>query len=42
MKKSEDNQRFRTHIREPRWQQIASVVIVVLLVALWIWAASNG
>jgi hypothetical protein len=35
MKKDPDN--FRTHIREPRWQQVLSVVVVGLMVILWIW-----
>jgi hypothetical protein len=39
MKKQQGN--FRTHIPEPRWQQIASVIIVVLAVALWLWVALN-
>jgi|GEM_PF-3137208 hypothetical protein len=28
--------RFRTHIPESRWQQVVSVVIVLILVALWV------
>jgi hypothetical protein len=31
------NSEFRTHIREPRWQQIASVVVVVIFILLEIW-----
>lgn len=35
MKKDKDD--FRTHIPEPRWQQIASVAIVILGIAVYIW-----
>jgi hypothetical protein len=35
MKKPQDN--FRTHIPEPRWQQIASVIVVLFFIALWAW-----
>jgi hypothetical protein len=39
MKKSTEDSRFQTHIAEPRWQQIASVVIVLALLGLWAWVA---
>jgi len=35
MKKDQDG--FRTHIPEPRWQQIVSVIIVLLGIAFWLW-----
>lgn len=37
MKKQEPNN-FRTHIPEPRWQQVVSVIIVCIAVAAWLWA----
>jgi hypothetical protein len=37
MKEPQDGKpQFRTHIKEPRVQQIASVLIVVVIVALWL------
>lgn len=39
MKRQNQDSNFRTHIPEPRWQQVASVVVVVLVVVLWLWAA---
>lgn len=33
MAKQSDN--FRTHIPEPRWQQVVSIVIVLLAVVVW-------
>ena len=36
-KTTDDNSDFRTHIPEPRWQQVASVIVVLILVAVWIW-----
>ncbi|HXR49530.1 MAG TPA: hypothetical protein VN778_00680 [Verrucomicrobiae bacterium] len=37
MKKQQDN--FRTHIPEPRWQQIVSVIVALFFIALWLWLA---
>jgi membrane protein involved in colicin uptake len=34
-----DNKDFNTHIKEPRWQQIVSVIIMVILIGLWLWSA---
>ncbi len=34
-----DDERFRTHIKEPRWQQAASIVVVLGIIAVWIWLA---
>ena len=36
MKKQQDSE-FRTHIAEPRWQQLASVALVLLGVVVWLW-----
>ncbi len=33
MKKPQDS-RFQTHIAEPRWQVVTSIVVVVLLVII--------
>ena len=29
--------KFKTHIAEPRWQQIVSVVIVLIAIAAWLY-----
>ena len=34
---TDDNKDFKTHIKEPRWQQIVSVVIVLAIFAAWLW-----
>ena len=26
---------FQTHIKEPRWQQVVSVIVVLCIVAVW-------
>jgi len=39
MSKQDKESGFRTHIPEPRWQQVASVGIVLASIALWIWLA---
>ncbi|HEX7368410.1 MAG TPA: hypothetical protein VF261_02015 [Candidatus Saccharimonadales bacterium] len=39
--KKPDKNRFQTHIREPRWQQIVSVLVVLGIIALWIWGATR-
>lgn len=36
MRKKDKNSGFQTHIAEPRWQQIVSVIIVVLGVVFWL------
>ncbi len=41
MKKVRDP-RFRTHIAEPRWQQVASLVVALILAALWVWLAFSS
>jgi hypothetical protein len=38
MKQAKDP-RFQTHIAEPRWQQVVSVIVVVAVVAVWVWLA---
>jgi len=37
MKKQTENANFQTHIAEPKWQQVISVVVVVILVLLGIY-----
>lgn len=32
------DERFKTHIKEPRWQQVASVVLVLGFLGVWLWA----
>jgi len=34
---TDDKNDFKTHIKEPRWQQAVSVVIVLGIAALWLW-----
>jgi hypothetical protein len=36
---ADDGKRFNTHIKEPRWQQIVSVLIVLAIIAVWVWVA---
>lgn len=37
MSKPGKDPRFQTHIAEPRWQQIVSVVVVLLGIGVWVW-----
>lgn len=39
---SEEDKDFKTHIKEPRWQQIASVIIVLGILAAWLWFAFHA
>jgi hypothetical protein len=32
---------FNTHIKEPRWQQIASIIIVIGIIVVWVWAVMH-
>jgi hypothetical protein len=32
-----DDERFKTHIKEPRWQQVVSIIIVLGIVAIELW-----
>jgi hypothetical protein len=41
MNKKDKNSGFQTHIPEPRWQQVASVIIVLLGIAIWLWSATK-
>jgi cytoskeletal protein RodZ len=34
---TDNDDRFKTHIKEPRWQQVASIVIILGIVAVWLW-----
>ncbi|MFI5270489.1 MAG: hypothetical protein ACHQT9_00395 [Candidatus Saccharimonadales bacterium] len=29
-------QKYKTHIPEPRWQQIISVVVILILIIIWL------
>lgn len=31
----QNDDRFKTHIKEPRWQRAASIVIVAAILLLW-------
>lgn len=42
MPKQPKNPRFNTHIAEPRWQQVVSVVVLVAIIAVWIWLATRN
>jgi len=33
----DNDERFKTHIKEPRWQQVASLIIVLCVAAVWVW-----
>jgi len=35
----DNDERFETHIKEPRWQQVVSVIIILGIVAIWLWLA---
>jgi cytoskeletal protein RodZ len=35
------DERFKTHIKEPRWQQVVSVLIVLGIVGVWFWLARH-
>jgi hypothetical protein len=41
MKKQTD-ERFKTHIAEPRWQQIASVVFILVIICVFVALAIFG
>ena len=32
-----DEDKDKTHIKEPRWQQIVSVIIVLAVLGTWLW-----
>jgi cytoskeletal protein RodZ len=34
---TDEKRDFKTHIKEPRWQQVVSVVIVLAVVGVWVW-----
>jgi hypothetical protein len=34
---TDKDKRFNTHIKEPRWQQAASVIAVLGVIAVWLW-----
>jgi cytoskeletal protein RodZ len=34
---TDNDDRFKTHIKEPRWQQVVSIVIILGIVAVWLW-----
>lgn len=36
MKKQPRDSRFLTHIPEPRWQQVASIIFVVVIALIWL------
>jgi hypothetical protein len=37
MKKKDRDPRFQTHIAEPRWQQIASLLLALAIAAGYLW-----
>jgi len=39
MRQKEQKGSFQTHIPEPRWQQVVSVLVVVAIALVWVWAA---
>lgn len=36
---SNNDEQFKTHIKEPRWQQVASLIVVLGVFAVWLWLA---
>lgn len=34
---TDDDKQFNTHIKEPRWQQVVSVIVVLSILAVWLW-----
>lgn len=32
-----EDEKFKTHIKEPRWQQAASIIVVVTVAGVWLW-----
>lgn len=42
MKKPKQDNRFQTHIKEPRWQQIVSLAVIIVIIIAWIVAAIYG
>jgi cytoskeletal protein RodZ len=39
---ADEKKDFKTHIQEPRWQQIASVIIVLGILGVWLWFALHA
>lgn len=39
---TDEKKHFNTHIKEPRWQQVVSIIIVLGIVVAWIWAATHS
>jgi hypothetical protein len=33
---TEENKDFKTHIKEPRWQQIVSIIIVIAMIVIYL------
>ncbi len=36
---AETPRRFQTHIKEPRWQQVASIALLLLSLSAWVFIA---
>jgi hypothetical protein len=34
---TDDEKNFKTHIKEPRWQQVLSVLFVLAVIGAWAW-----
>jgi cytoskeletal protein RodZ len=39
---TENNEHFKTHIKEPRWQQVVSIIIVLGILGVWLWFGLHG
>ena len=35
---TDKKEEFKTHIKEPRWQQALSIIVALGLFAIWLWA----
>ena len=34
---TDHDEKFKTHIKEPRWQQVVSVILALALFGWWLW-----
>lgn len=39
--KQDSDKKFQTHIPEPRWQQIVSVILVIVIVLIWLFLVTR-
>jgi hypothetical protein len=39
---ADNEEQFKTHIKEPRWQQVVSLIIMIGILGVEIWIAVHG